>query len=44
MATYAGSLPLRGARQGYFDANRLGADGGYAKRWVKIAVLAIWLL
>jgi hypothetical protein len=44
VATYAASLSLRDARQGYFEANRLGADGGYAKRWVKVEAgpVAFW--
>lgn len=36
MPTYADSLSLRDARRVYFDANAFGADGGYAKRWVKV--------
>jgi len=44
VATYAGSLSLRDARQRYFETNRLGADGGYAKRWVKVEAgpVALW--
>jgi len=33
---YAESLSLLDARRVYFDANGFGADGGYAKRWVKV--------
>ena len=36
MPAYADSLSLRDARSVYFDANAFGADGGYAKRWVKV--------
>jgi hypothetical protein len=42
--TYADSLFLRDARRVYFDANGFGADGGYAKRWVKVKLgpLPLW--
>jgi hypothetical protein len=33
---YADSQTLRDARRSYFDANGFGADGGYAKRFVKV--------
>jgi len=36
VAVYAESLSLFDARRAYFDANGFGADGGYAKRWVKV--------
>lgn len=36
MAAYSDSLSLLDARRAYFDANGFGADGGYAKRWVKV--------
>jgi len=41
---YPGSLSLRDARRGYFDANGFGDDGGYSKRWVKVKVgpAAFW--
>lgn len=44
MPAYADSLSLRDARRAYFDANAFGADGGYAKRWVKVKLgpLPIW--
>lgn len=44
MPTYADSLSLHDARRIYFDANAFGADGGYAKRWVKVKLgpLPIW--
>ena len=44
MPTYADSLSLNDARRVYFDANAFGADGGYAKRWVKVKLgpVPIW--
>lgn len=36
MPAYADASTLRDARRVYFDANGFGADGGYAKRWVKV--------
>jgi hypothetical protein len=36
VAAYADSQSLVDARRVYFDANGFGADGGYAKRWVKV--------
>ena len=44
MPTYADSLSLHDARRVYFDANAFGADGGYAKRWVKVKLgpVPIW--
>jgi hypothetical protein len=36
MVSYPDRLTLRAARQEYFDRNGFG-DGGYAKRWVKLA-------
>jgi len=44
VAVYAESLSLFAARRAYFDANGFGADGGYAKRWVKVKLgpLALW--
>lgn len=44
MPAYADSATLRDARRVYFDANGFGADGGYAKRWVKVKLgpLPFW--
>ena len=44
VAVYAESLSLLDARRVYFDANGFGADGGYAKRWVKVKLgpLPLW--
>ena len=44
MPTYADSLSLHDARRVYFDANAFGADGGYAKRWIKVKLgpVPIW--
>ena len=36
MTHYDDALTLREARVQYFAANGLGADGGYAARWVKL--------
>jgi hypothetical protein len=35
-APYPASLSLRDARALYFERNGIPADGGYAKRWVKV--------
>lgn len=35
---YEEALTLREARARYFDANDLGADGGYGDKWVKLRV------
>ena len=44
VAAYAESQSLFDARRVYFDANGFGADGGYAKRWVKVKLgpLPLW--
>ena len=44
MPVYAESLSLLDARRVYFDRNGFGADGGYAKRWVKVELgpLPLW--
>src|SRR5690348_8708353 len=33
---YPDELTMREARDRYFEANRFGADGGYASKWVDI--------
>ena len=37
-------MPLREARARYFRDNGFGADGGYAKRWVKVKLgpVPVW--
>jgi hypothetical protein len=44
VAAYADSQSVLDARRAYFDANAFGADGGYAKHWVKVKLgpLPIW--
>ena len=44
MAAYADLQSVLDARRVYFDANGFGADGGYAKRWVKVKLgpLPLW--
>jgi hypothetical protein len=43
MVSYDESSSLRDARAAYFELNDLGADGGYASKWIKLKLLGTTL-